>query len=215
MTRPSFESLLKVAQHVRSFPRYEQGYSASPLEVLGGALFGDRFVPRPRSGEDMVDAMERMKHSRNLIPLKGEALLGNPIVQKITQGLGISNKPVTKTIGTAIANLANLEPASPVLGGNPARAAETMYRMQNDPSLRGMFKESASRWGDIPKHVQELIKKRNAGSWKAGKELSAMASRGGQKAGQGRALKNLINKGEEIVRRPSDYSVQPNLPGIK
>ena len=115
------------AMDPQAFPMREASFN-SPAENIGSLLFGGNFVPSPRDGESIYDSMLRNKRSIELSKLQGNALAGNPILNR----LGLPNNDITKAIGRGAAMFSPQigEKMSPLLGGNPVQAVKNMMAKQ-------------------------------------------------------------------------------------
>lgn len=111
------------AMDPKAFPMREASFN-SPAENIGSLLFGGNFIPSPRGGESIYDSMLRNKRSIELSKLQGNALAGNPILNR----LGLPNNDITKAIGRGVAMFSPQigEKMSPLLGGNPVQAVKNI-----------------------------------------------------------------------------------------
>lgn len=195
---------LKVPADVSSMEHAPRDYSASNIDILGNLLLGKNYIPLPRQGEDISDAFRRMENFRNAAEIQGNMLSHNPVLER----LGADPEKV-KHIGKIMSTLGVgiPKPLHPVLGGDVGKASRDIAEMQSNPSAMSQFKEAA----EIPEKVRAAIL---AGEKKLLKEFGR---RGGISAAANKGknhFKKWLDMGEEIVHPASDYTKQPNLPGM-
>jgi hypothetical protein len=159
------------------------------LSRIGQLLFGHNHLPQTEGGESVYDAMLRNRREVNTLEAGAKGFSNNPILQR----LGVSNHPLTRLFGygDAVSGGRLGEKLSPVLGGNPTRAAMTLAQGLQNPSVLQGFGKQASEARAVQKAMQQL--------YKTNPELHALkSSAGGTRsaaAREARELKKMINKG--------------------
>jgi hypothetical protein len=110
------------------------GSSADAMNMMGQVLYGDKHVPIPAAGEDISDAIRKRNLLHKSFKLQGDSVANNPLFQ----GLGISKHPLVNA-ASHIAPEYIGDKLSPLLNGNPAKAAKGITEGLNDPKVLGAF----------------------------------------------------------------------------
>jgi hypothetical protein len=108
--------------------------SADAMNMMGQVLYGDKHVPVPAAGEDISDAIRKRNLLHNSFKLQVDSVANNPLFQ----GLGISKHPLVNAASHIAPEFIG-DKLSPLLNGNPAKAARGLSEGLNDPKVMRAF----------------------------------------------------------------------------
>lgn len=108
--------------------------STDLMNMTGQVLFGDKHIPIPRPGEDISDAIRNRNAIHRSFKLQGDTVANNPLFQS----LGISKHPLVNAASHVAPGFIGSK-LSPLLNGDPAKAAKNLSEGFNDPKVMSAF----------------------------------------------------------------------------
>lgn len=114
---------------------FGRNYGDPRLNILGHALFGHSYMPKPSSGQSEYDAFLQKERSAHFMNLQRGQFASNPLFQSMGISEGFMNHlGILASPDSGISRL-----LSPVLGGNPMAASMGLYASMAGANVMGNF----------------------------------------------------------------------------